>query len=255
MRLLSWNVNGLRSVQRSGFLEWFEAQEADVICVQESRVSEDQIAEELLHPLGYHSYWASAEKKGYSGVATYSKRRPRQVQYGIGNAAIDREGRVLLTEFPTFTLINSYFPNSQRGGVRLPYKLQFCAAFLRMANKLRRAGKHIVICGDINIAHKAIDLRNPKQNEKNAGFLPEERAWMDRFAGHGYVDTFRHFCDEPGHYTFWSQRKGVRERNIGWRLDYFWVSPELVPKLVSATIHPDVMGSDHCPVGLELRTR
>lgn len=254
MKLISWNVNGLRAVQRSGFLEWFEAQEADVICLQESRVSEEQIAEELLHPLGYHSYWVSAEKKGYSGVVTYCKRRPRHVQRGIGSETIDREGRVLLTEFPGFTLVNCYFPNSQRGGARLPYKLRFCAALLRMTNKLRRAGKHVVICGDINIAHKAIDLRNPKQNEKNAGFLPGERAWMDRFAGHGYVDTFRHFCDEPGHYTFWSQRKGVRERNIGWRLDYFWVSPELVPKLVSASIHPEVMGSDHCPVGLELRS-
>ncbi len=253
MKLLSWNVNGLRAAHRSGFLDWFVEQAADVVCVQEARVRPEQVVEELLHPLGYHSYWAPAEKNGYSGVATFCKRKPLQVHQGIGKAEFDREGRILLTEFPTFLLVNSYFPNSQREAARLPYKLKFCAAMLRMLNRYRRAGKHIVLCGDYNIAHKPIDLSNPKQNEKNAGYLPEERAWMDRFTRHGYIDTFRHFCDEPGHYTFWSQRGNCRERNIGWRLDYFCVSPELAPKLVSAAIHPGVVGSDHCPIELQLK--
>lgn len=253
MKLLSWNVNGLRAAHKSGFLDWFEAQAADVVCVQESRATPEQLGKELLRPLGYHSYWAPAQKKGYSGVTTYCRRKPLDVRVGLGNVAIDREGRALLTEFPQFLLVNSYFPNSQRGGGRLPYKLKFCAAMLRMLNRCRRAGKRIVLCGDTNIAHKPIDLTNPKQNEKNAGYLPEERAWMTRFSRQGYVDTFRYFCGEPGHYTFWSQRANVRERNIGWRLDYFWVSEELVPKLVSATIQPEVMGSDHCPVALELK--
>lgn len=253
MKLLSWNVNGLRAVHRAGiFTDWFEAQAADVVCLQETRAHTDQLAEELLRPLGYRSYWTSARKKGYSGVATYSRRRPRSVELGCGNAEIDREGRVLVTEFSGFVLVNAYFPNSQRLGVRLPFKLKFCNVLLRRLNRYRRAGKRVALCGDYNIAHKPIDLANPRQNRKNAGFLPEERAWLDRFARHGYVDTFRHFCDEPGHYTFWSQRAGVRSRNIGWRLDYFWVSADLVPKLACATIHPEVMGSDHCPVGLEL---
>ncbi len=253
MKLLSWNVNGLRAAHRNGFLDWLESQAADVVCVQESRAAPEQLRKELLRPLGYHSYWAPAQKKGYSGVATYCRRKPMDVRVGLGNKAIDCEGRVLLTEFPSFLLVNTYFPNSQRGGARLSYKLKFCAALLRRLNRYRRAGKRIVLCGDTNIAHKPIDLTNPKQNQKNAGYLPEERAWMTRFARHGYTDTFRYFCDEPGHYTFWSQRSNVRERNIGWRLDYFWVSKELVPKLVSATIQPEVMGSDHCPVGLELK--
>jgi exodeoxyribonuclease-3 len=253
VKLLCWNVNGLRAAHRSGFLDWFEAQAADVVCVQETRVRPEEVAEELLHPFGYHSYWAPAEKRGYSGVTTFCKRKPLQVRQGIGKAEFDREGHVLLTEFPTFLLVNSYFPNSQRGAVRLPYKLKFCTAMLRMLNRYRRAGKHIVLCGDYNIAHKPIDLSNPKQNVRNAGYLPEERAWMDRFTRHGYVDTFRHFCDEPGNYTFWSQRGNCRERNIGWRLDYFCVSPELAPKLKSAAIHPEVMGSDHCPIELQLK--
>ena len=253
MKLLSWNVNGLRAVHRSGFLDWFEAEDADIVCLQETRASPEQLEEELLRPLGYHSYWSCAEKKGYSGVVTYTRRKPRQIQVGTGVREIDREGRVVVTEFPGFVLLNSYFPNSQRGGVRLPYKLKFCRVILRKLNRYRRDSKRVVMCGDYNIAHRPIDLSNPKQNEKNAGFLPEERAWLDRFSRHGYVDTFRHFCDEPGHYTFWSQRMDVRERNIGWRLDYFWVSPDLVPRLENATIQPRVMGSDHCPVGLELR--
>ena len=253
VKLLTWNVNGIRAARRKGFLRWFDAQAADIICLQETKIQPDQVEEALLHPLGYHSSWHSALKRGYSGVATYSKHAPLSVREGIGNREIDREGRVLISEFKRFTLVNAYFPNTQREHARLDFKLRFCNVMLRFLNRLRRAGKHVVVCGDFNIAHKPIDLRNPKENVDNAGFLPEERAWMDRFVKHGYVDSFRHFCAEPGHYTWWSYRAGVRERNIGWRLDHFFVNPELVGRLKSAYHQPRVRGSDHCPVGLELR--
>jgi len=253
MKLLSWNVNGIRSVHRHGFLLWFKKQRADIVCLQETKARAEQLAEELLHPLGYHSYWHSAERAGYSGVVTYSRRRPSAVRMGIGIREIDREGRVLVCEYRGFVLVNAYFPNSQRDHGRLDYKLRFCAAMLRFLNRIRRQGKNVVLCGDYNIAHKEIDLRNPKANRQNAGFLPEERNWMDRLVKHEYVDCFRRSCQEPGHYTWWSYRPGVRERNIGWRLDYFFVNPEFKRRLKKSYIQPRVRGSDHCPIGLELR--
>ncbi len=253
MKLLSWNVNGIRAVHKNGFLRWFKSQNPDIVCLQETKAHASQLDEKLLRPLGYHSYWHSAERPGYSGVVTYARRRPLAVREGLGIREIDREGRVLVCEYRGFVLINAYFPNSQRDHSRLDYKLRFCNAMLRFLNRLRRQGKNIVLCGDYNIAHKEIDLRNPKQNRDNAGFLPQERAWMDRLVKHEYVDCFRHFCEEPGHYTWWSYRAGVRERNIGWRLDYFVVNPELKRRLKKAYIQPKVRGSDHCPIGLELR--
>ena len=253
MTLLSWNVNGIRAVHKNGFLRWFKSQDPDIVCLQETKAHASQLAEKLVRPLGYHSYWHSAERPGYSGVVTYTRRRPLAVREGIGIREIDREGRVLVCEYRGFVLINAYFPNSQRDHSRLDYKLRFCNAMLRFLNRLRRQGKNIVLCGDYNIAHKEIDLRNPKQNQDNAGFLPQERAWMDRLIKHEYVDCFRHFCEEPRHYTWWSYRAGVRERNIGWRLDYFVVNPELKRRLKKAYIQPKVRGSDHCPIGLELR--
>ncbi|MCP4007216.1 MAG: exodeoxyribonuclease III [bacterium] len=253
MKLFSWNVNGIRSVQRKGFLEWFEAQKPDIVCVQETKAQPHQLSEELLNPLGYHASWFSAEKKGYSGVATFSRREPLSVRKGMGNRLADREGRVLISEFPELTLINAYFPNSQREHTRLDFKLSFCHSMMRLMNKMRREGRHVALCGDFNIAHREIDLTNSKQNRNSAGFLPQERAWMDRLLKNGYVDSFRHFCDEPGHYTWWSQRLGVRERNIGWRLDYFATNPELVDRYRAARIQPQVKGSDHCPVVLELK--
>lgn len=253
MKLLSWNVNGVRSVYQKGFLRWFKAQDADIVCLQETKAHSSQLDEALLHPLGYHSYWHSAERPGYSGVVTYSRRPPLSVHEGIGVPEFDREGRVLVCEYRGFVLVNAYFPNSQRDHGRLDYKLRFCNAMLRFLNRLRRQGKHVVLCGDYNIAHKEIDLRNPKQNVNNAGFLPQERAWMDRLVKHKYLDCFRHFCQEPGHYTWWSYRAGVRERNIGWRIDYFFVNPELRRRLKRAEIQAKVKGSDHCPIALELR--
>ncbi len=261
MKLASWNVNGIRACFRNedqgGFMQWFEDEKADVVCLQETKAHPDQLGDlfhaPLLNPLKYHAFWHPAEKAGYSGVAIYSKKEPLRVQEGIGASEIDREGRVLVAEFPKFTLINAYFPNSQRDHARLPYKLVFCRKMLKFCEKLQSEGKNIVLCGDFNIAHKEIDLKNPKSNQENPGFLPEERAWMDQFVQAGYVDSFRHFNSEPDHYTWWSYRPGVRERNIGWRIDYFAVNGEFKDRMKRAYHQPLVRGSDHCPVILELK--
>ena len=254
MKLVSWNVNGIRSVQKKGFLKWFEGESPDVVCVQEIKATEDQLEEEILHPHGYHSYWHSAQKPGYSGVATFSKKEPLSVKIGIGVDEIDAEGRVLTTEFPQFMLVNTYFPNSQREHTRLDYKLRFCDQILKYCNKLRKSGKNIVLCGDYNIAHREIDLKNPKTNQDNAGFLPEERAWMDQFLAAGYVDVFREkVADEPYHYTWWSYRPGVRAKNIGWRIDYHCVNEEFSDRVRDSAHQPKVQGSDHCPIILEVK--
>jgi exodeoxyribonuclease-3 len=253
MRLASWNVNGIRAAARSGFLDWFEAEKADVVCLQEIKAFREQLEEPVIHPQGYHSYWHSAEKPGYSGTAIFSKKEPLNVTEGIGIPAIDKEGRVLQAEFPDCVILNCYFPNSQRDHARLGYKLSFCKEMLKHCERLRKKGKHVIVCGDFNIAHREIDLKNPKSNQDNAGFLPEERAWLDEFARAGYVDTFRRFEPGPGHYTWWSYRPGVREKNIGWRLDYHWVNGELADRLRKAEIQPLVTGSDHCPVVLTLK--
>lgn len=253
MKLVSWNVNGIRAAGRIHFGKWFEDEKADIVCVQETKANPEQLTEELLHPCGYHSYWHSAQKAGYSGVAIYSKKEPLRVQMGIGHPEIDLEGRVLLAEYPGFVLLNAYFPNSQRDHARLDYKLSFCAKMLEFCENLRAQGKQVVLCGDFNIAHREIDLKNPKTNKDNAGFLPEERAWMDQFLSAGYVDTFRNFNPDPGHYTWWSYRPGVREKNIGWRIDYFVVNQEMKDQLKQALHQPSVKGSDHCPVVLQLK--
>ena len=250
--LYSWNVNGIRSAGEQGFLDWFAAADPDVVCVQETKALAEQVDDALREPLGYHASWHSAEKKGYSGVATFSRRPPLRVVEGLGRRDVDREGRVLISEYPGLFVVNAYFPNSQRDHARLPYKLSFCRSMLRKLNALKKQ-KPVLLCGDLNIAHREIDLANPKPNRKNAGFLPEERAWLERLERrHGYVDSFRSLCAEPGHYTWWSQRIGVRERNIGWRLDMVWLSACLHPALQAAAIHPQVRGSDHCPVSVQL---
>lgn len=253
MKLLSWNVNGIRAAQRAGFLDWFEKQDADVVCLQETKAFSEQLDPEMHHPLGYHSFWHSAKKPGYSGVAVYSKTEPLSVIHGLGVPEVDREGRVLQVEYRRFTLLNCYFPNSQRDHARLGYKLSFCEEMLRFCQGLRAKGKNVVICGDFNIAHKEIDLKNPKSNENNAGFLPEEREWMTRLIEAGWLDAFRAFNPEPGHYTWWSYRPGVREKNIGWRLDYHVVNNEFRDVLLDSTHQPEVKGSDHCPVKLLLK--
>jgi exodeoxyribonuclease III len=254
VKLLSWNVNGLRAAHRAGFLDWFARERAFAVCVQEIKVRPEDLPDELRNPRRYHAFWNPAERPGYSGVATFTRREPLAVVPGLGVPDFDREGRVLRLEFADFVLVNAYFPNSQRDHARLGYKLEFCAAMLRVVNRYRRAGKHVLLCGDYNISHREIDLANPRSNRMNAGFLPEERAWMDRFLGrHGWVDTFRHHDDRPGQYTWWSYRPGVRERNIGWRLDYFTANPELCGRIARVRHQTHVRGSDHCPVELALR--
>jgi exodeoxyribonuclease-3 len=253
MKLVTWNVNGIRSVYGKGFTDYLATEKPDVICLQEVKCATDELSDEIQRPRGYRGYWHAAEKKGYSGVALYSRKEPLAITGGMGDPEIDREGRVLVAEFTDFVLVNAYFPNSQRSHQRLPYKLEFCNKMLAFMESWRARGKGVVVCGDYNIAHQEIDLRNPKSNMKNAGFLPEERAWMDKLVGAGYVDTFRHFNKEPGHYTWWSYRPGVREKNIGWRLDHFFANREMSDRLKAAHHRPEVKGSDHCPVVLELK--
>lgn len=253
MKLITWNVNGIRAAGRAGFLDWFAKEKADVVAVQETKARPEQLEETLRNPAGYHSYWHSAEKAGYSGVAIFSKKEPLKVIEGLGIAEFDSEGRVIQAEYEDFTLINAYFPNSQREHARLGYKLAFCEAMLRHCQDLRGKGKNVILCGDINVAHEEIDLANPKTNVNNAGFLPEERAWLTKYLKHGYVDAFRHFEKGGGHYTWWSYRPGVRERNIGWRLDQNFVNEELRERLKSSRHQCETKGSDHCPVTLELK--
>lgn len=265
MKLISWNVNGLRAVHKNGFPKWFKKENADIVCLQEIKVSKHQIEdlEDLISPGQYKAAWHSAEKLGYSGLVIYSRKAPRETRYGLGDKEIDREGRWLEADFNLsdfnlgdgqVTVINSYFPNSQRDHKRLPFKLKFLRIAEKRLESLRKQGHHVLLCGDFNIAHKEIDLKNPKSNLKNAGFLPEERAWMDRFIDKlGWIDTFRHFEKGAGHYTWWSYRPGVREKNIGWRLDYFVTNPEFKDRLQAAEHCTKVLGSDHCPVRLTLK--
>jgi len=252
MKIYSWNVNGVRSIAKKGFADWLRATAPDVVCLQETKASRDQLEAALADPEGYHAEWNSAERKGYSGVATFSRKKPRAVHRGMGVERFDAEGRILRFEYPQFDLLNVYFPNGTSGPERLQFKMEFYEAFLKHCQALRRQGKKLVIAGDVNTAHKPIDLKNAKANEKNSGFLPEERAWIDRFVAHGYVDTFRMFHDGPGHYSWWTYRANARARNIGWRIDYFFVTEDLVSKVQDAFIDPEVMGSDHCPVGIEI---
>jgi exodeoxyribonuclease-3 len=253
LKLMSWNVNGIRAVCKKGFMDWLAQEQPDILGLQETKISGDQLTTDLTCPPGYHTYWTHAEKKGYSGVAILTKEKPLSVREGLGVPAFDNEGRVLVAEFADFTLFNIYYPNGQMNDERLQFKLGFYDAFLDVFNALRDSGKPLVVCGDFNTAHKPIDLARPKENEKVSGFLPIERAWMDKFVGEGYVDTFRHFYpDLPDQYSWWNMRSRARERNVGWRIDYFFVSPNLTDKLTGASIHPDVQGSDHCPVAIQL---
>jgi exodeoxyribonuclease-3 len=252
MKILSWNVNGMRAVGRAGFFEWLEKESPDIIALQETKCRPDQLEDSYLAPLGYQSFWHCATKPGYSGVAIYSRIEPKDMLQGIGVEEIDSEGRVISADFGDFILVNAYFPNSQREHGRLGYKLEFCDKIFKFVEGFKNTGKGVILCGDYNIAHQEIDLRNPKQNMKNAGFLPEERAWMGEFLSKGWVDTFRHFQKDGGHYSWWSYRPGVREKNIGWRIDYHCINKEFLPALKHAFILPEVFGSDHCPVGIEI---
>ncbi|MDR0400703.1 MAG: exodeoxyribonuclease III [Treponema sp.] len=257
MRILSWNVNGIRAAEKRGFVPWFRSDSPDILCLQETKARPEQLSEDLTAPRDrdgrpYHAYWASAKKAGYSGVAVFSRIKPEKVG-PLGIDQFDDEGRVLQAEFSDFTLICAYFPNSQDGGARLPYKLAFCDAMMELCNDLVRRKRHFVLCGDYNIAHTPIDLARPRENEGNAGYLPEERAWMDAFTGAGHVDSFRRFHPgETGCYSWWSYRAGARARNVGWRIDYHCIDRPFLDRLSGARILFTVEGSDHCPVEIAL---
>lgn len=245
MKLISWNVNGLRACVQKGFLEFFHEIDADIFCIQESKLQEGQIELELE---GYHQYWNYAVKKGYSGTAVFTKKEPLSVTYGIGIEEHDQEGRVITLEFEDFYLVTVYTPNSQNGLARLPYRMEWENEFRDYLLALD-AKKPVVACGDLNVAHKEIDLKNPKTNRKNAGFTDEERKKFTDLLESGFVDTFRYFYpDQEGIYSWWSYRFSARAKNAGWRIDYFIASERIKEKLVDAKIHTEVMGSDHCPV-------
>lgn len=249
LKLISWNVNGLRAQVRKGFLEKLEALDPDILCLQEIKLSEGQLALDLEH---YEEYYNYAERKGYSGTAIFTKKKPLSVTYGIGIPEHDQEGRVITMAFESFILMTCYTPNSKRGLERLDYRQVWEDAFLAYLKKLEE-DKPVVVCGDLNVAHNDIDLANPASNHKNAGFTDEERAKFNQLLDNGFIDTFRYFHpDETEAYTWWSNFANSRARNIGWRIDYFLASEALKPRLISASIHADVMGSDHCPVELQL---
>ena len=249
MKLISWNVNGIRACVQKGFLDFFQEADADIFCIQESKMQERQLDLELE---GYHQYWNYAEKKGYSGTAIFTKQEPLSVQYGIGIVEHDKVGRVITLEFEDFYMVTVYTPNSQNELARLPYRMQWETDFLAYLKKLEET-KPVIFCGDLNVAHKEIDLKNPKTNRKNAGFTDEERQKFTEVLEAGFIDTFRYFYpDVVEVYSWWSYRFSARAKNAGWRIDYFCVSECLKDRLVDAKIYTEVMGSDHCPVQLEL---
>ncbi|MBN2239454.1 MAG: exodeoxyribonuclease III [Dehalococcoidales bacterium] len=252
LKILSWNVNGIRAAVKKGFLDWLQQESPDILCVQETKAHTEQLDTALTNPEGYHVFWNYPEKKGYSGVATFSRDKPEEVAYDPGMGNIDGEGRILMTVHGDITLFNIYFPNGKKDAERLKYKLDFYDTFLDYIEPMRKEGRKLVICGDYNTAHKEIDLAHPKANEKVSGFLPVEREWLTKLTENGYVDTFRHFNREPEQYTWWDQKSRARERNIGWRIDYFFITGNLVGSLSDAFIMPEVEGSDHCPVGILL---
>jgi exodeoxyribonuclease III len=253
MRIITWNVNGIRAAVGHGALEWVKEQSPDVLCLQEVKARREQLTDAGGELPGYHCYWNAAERPGYSGVAVYTRELPVEMYPGLGDPRFDDEGRVIRLRYPGFWLYNIYFPNGQRGHDRLQYKLDFYACLLEQCDKLHEAGERIVITGDFNTAHREIDLANPRQNQTTSGFLPEERAWLDRYLENGFVDVFRHLYPEKVQYTWWTYRMGARNRNIGWRLDYFLLSRSLVEQAEDVHVHQAVTGSDHCPVTLVLR--
>ncbi|PUZ28284.1 exodeoxyribonuclease III [Chitinophaga parva] len=252
MRIISYNVNGVRSAMTKGFTDWLKTDPADIICVQETKAHKDNVDFAQFEALGYEHYWHSASKKGYSGVAVLTKIKPDNVFYGTGHAQSDLEGRVIRLDFGDITLINAYFPSGTTGEERQTYKYQWLDEFHGFLLELAETRPNLVVCGDYNIVHKPIDIHDPVGNKKSSGFLPEERAWMDKFFASGFVDTFRHFNQDPHQYTWWTFRAGARGNNKGWRIDYINVTTPMLEKLSDAHIMPDIKHSDHCPVFLEL---
>ncbi|MDO5301817.1 MAG: exodeoxyribonuclease III [Tissierellia bacterium] len=249
MKLISWNVNGIRAALKKGFMDFFNEVDADIFCLQETKTSEGQVSLELP---GYHQYWNYAEKKGYSGTAVFTKEEPLQVSYGLGIEEHDQEGRVITCEYEDFFLVTCYTPNSKRGLERLDYRMEWEDAFREHLEVLDRV-KPVILCGDLNVAHQEIDLKNPKSNRRSAGFTDEERGKFTLLLQSGFTDSFRHlYPDAVERYSWWSYITKARERNAGWRIDYFVVSDSLQDEIQEATIYDEILGSDHCPVGLEL---
>ncbi len=254
MRIISWNVNGLRSLVKQGYWEEFQPSMPDILCLQEIKSTPQQLPPEAQNVPGYHSFFnVPRERKGYSGVAVYTNKEPLEVLYDSLPDAYSSEGRLIEVVFDDFVLFNVYFPNGGRGPERLAYKMEYYDAFLERIEEIRASGKGVIFCGDVNTAHEDIDLARPRENEKNSGFLPEERAWVDAVVDLGYVDVYRHLHPTTiGAYTYWDTLTRARERNVGWRIDYFFVSPDLLPRVKSCEILAQVFGSDHCPVSLEI---
>lgn len=254
MKITTWNVNGLRAALGKGSWDWVKTQPSDVFCLQEIKSRPDQLTAEQHEILNSYPfiYWNPAERPGYSGVATFCKEQPLEVVLGMEAPEFDLEGRIIQTRFPGFRLFNIYFPNGGEENARVPYKLDFYARLLELCDRLHSAGEKIVITGDFNTAHQEIDLKNPKANEKNTGFMPEEREWVTRYLDHGFVDAYRRLYPDRVQYTWWTYRFNARVKNVGWRLDYFLVSEAFMPQVADVTVHDEVMGSDHCPVTLSL---
>lgn len=253
MRIVSYNVNGIRAAINKGLIDWLKTDPADVICVQETKAARDNVNHKLFTDLGYHDYWFSAQKKGYSGVAVFTKVKPDHVEYGTGHKVSDDEGRVIQLVFGDTRLINAYFPSGTSGELRQSFKYVWLDEMMAYLKNLRKTTPKLILCGDYNIAHKEIDIHDPKGNKNTTGFLPAEREWMSKFLDSGWIDTFRHFHDEPHRYSWWSQRfPTVRLQNKGWRIDYITVTDPLKKQLASSEIYPDVKHSDHCPVYLDI---
>jgi exodeoxyribonuclease III len=252
MKILTYNVNGIRSAISKGFVDWLKATNADMICLQEVKAEENQIEKALFEDLGYHINWFSAEKKGYAGVAILTKIKPKNIVHGCGIEIYDREGRVLRTDFEDFSLMSVYMPSGSSGNERQEFKMQWLSDFQGYINDLTKTVPNLIISGDYNICHRAIDIHNPKSNANSSGFLPEERDWMEGFLNNGFIDTFRHFNKEPHHYSWWSYRAGARGKNLGWRIDYNCATESMRERLVRSAILPEAKHSDHCPVLLEI---
>lgn len=254
IKIISWNVNGVRAAYKKGLIDWLTSTSPDILCLQETKAAVDQLPKDLIEPKGYHSYWSASQQKGRSGVAVYTKMKPLQVDLNLGKEKFDEEGRLVRLDFKDFILFNVYFPNGKASPERLQFKLEFYDFFLEYIEQLRKEFNNLIFLGDVNTAHQEIDIARPKENEKRSGFLPIERKWIDQAISRGYVDTFRHFYPGEIQYSWWDLKTRARERNVGWRIDYVFVTQEMIKSVKDAFILSDVMGSDHCPVGIELET-
>ena len=252
MRIITYNVNGIRAAMSKGLIQWIKEVEPDVLCLQEIKANPEQVGVFEFEEMGYHHYWYPAQKKGYSGVAIFSKTKPSNVTYGCGIKEYDEEGRVLRADFGDLSVMSVYQPSGSSGDLRQAFKMKWLGDYTNYINQLKKSRPQLVLCGDFNICHRPIDIHNPKSNANTSGFLPEEREWMEQFINSGFIDTFRHFNKEPHHYTWWSYRAGSRGKNLGWRIDYNLASENLMPRLKAATILAEAMHSDHCPALLEI---